>query len=312
MNYNKKHNKGVYNTNRLKKKLKMWVKLAGKSFPTKFEITTYDQYKACYGPTIVLEPENPQPDELMNDDVSIEAYEENDSDEEIAEINNCLKSNNEEKNDPIDQISNESKAAMVNECVEKLISPQVLAMNYNKKHNIRVGNINRLKRKLKMWIRLAGKSYPTKFEITTYDEYKACYGPTIVLTPENPQPDDVATESRNSMISSIKESIDFDKVSSLDPDTELLSYIKVVAHGYKDAISSSAPNGIQLVNDLIEDRTKYLPCGQFNKDNSCDLPFVHLNEKNENMIHSCALCYFVLSGLINVHLLRKCPLLSFI
>ena len=73
-----------------------------------------------------------------------------------------------------------------------------------------------------------------------------------------------------------------------------------------------APNGIQLVNDLIEDRTKYLPCGQFNKDNSCDLPFVHLNEKNENMIHSCALCYFVLSGLINVHLLRKCPLLSFI
>ena len=73
-----------------------------------------------------------------------------------------------------------------------------------------------------------------------------------------------------------------------------------------------APNGIQLVNDLIEDRTKYIPCGQFNKDNSCDLPFVHLNEKNENMIHSCALCYFVLSGLINVHLLRKCPLLSFI
>ena len=73
-----------------------------------------------------------------------------------------------------------------------------------------------------------------------------------------------------------------------------------------------APNGIQLVNDLIEDRTKYLPCGQFNKDNSCDLPFVHLNEKNENVIHSCALCYFVLSGLINVHLLRKCPLLSFI
>ena len=42
---------------------------------------------------------------VTNDDVSIEAYEENDSDEEIAEINNCLKSNNEEKNDPIDQIN---------------------------------------------------------------------------------------------------------------------------------------------------------------------------------------------------------------
>ena len=73
-----------------------------------------------------------------------------------------------------------------------------------------------------------------------------------------------------------------------------------------------APNGIKLVNALIEDRTGYVPCGHFNKDNSCDLPFVHLNEKNENMIHSCALCYFVLSGLINVHLLKKCPLLSFI
>jgi len=75
--------------------------------------------------------ENSQPDEIMNDDVLIEGYEKNDSDIETSEINNCLKS--KEKNDPIDQISNESKAAMVNECVEKLVSPQVLAMNYNKK-----------------------------------------------------------------------------------------------------------------------------------------------------------------------------------
>jgi hypothetical protein len=131
-------------------------------------------------------------------------------------------------------------------------------------------------------------------------------------TPETQQPDDVAAKSKNSTISPIKEKIDFDKVLSLDPDTKLLSYIKALAHGYKDAISSSAPNGIKLVNELIEDRTGYVPCGHFNKDNSCDLPFVHLNEKNENMIHSCALCYFVLSGLINVHLLKKCPLLSFI
>ena len=56
--------------------------------------------------TLVVLPENPQPDEIMNDDVSIEGYEKNDSDKETAEINNCLKSNNEEKNDPIDQISN--------------------------------------------------------------------------------------------------------------------------------------------------------------------------------------------------------------
>ena len=49
--------------------------------------------------TLVVLPENPQPDEIMNDDVSIEGYEKNDSDKETAEINNCLKSNNEEKND---------------------------------------------------------------------------------------------------------------------------------------------------------------------------------------------------------------------
>ena len=72
------------------------------------------------------------------------------------------------------------------------------------------------------------------------------------------------------------------------------------------------PNGIKLVNELIEDRTGYVPCGQYNKDNSCALPFVHQNDKGENMIHCCALCYFVLSGLINIHLLRKCPLLDYI
>ena len=73
------------------------------------------------GETDVIEEED--------NDVSIEGYEKNDSDKETAEINNCLKSNNEEKNDPIDQITNESKAATVNECVEKLVSPQVLAVN---------------------------------------------------------------------------------------------------------------------------------------------------------------------------------------
>ena len=80
----------------------------------------------------------------------------------------------------------------------------------------------------------------------------------------------------------------------------------------KEILHYRETNGLQLVKDLNEDRTKYLPCGQFNKDNSCDLPFVHLNEKNENLIHGCALCYHALYGLINIHLLRKCPLLPFI
>ena len=236
IHYKETRNIKIMHINKLKKEIKMWVQLAGKSFPTKFNITTCGQYKKYLGQTFIPIPENPQPDKPMNDDVSIE---ENESDEETAEINNCLKSNNEEKNVPIDQISNELKAAMVNECVEKLVTPKVIAIHYKETRNLKIRNINKLKRLIKVWVKLAGKSYPAKYEITTYDQYKACYGPTIVLTPENIQPDDVATESRNSMISSIKESIDFEKVSSLDPDTELLSYIKVVAHGYKDAISSS-------------------------------------------------------------------------
>ena len=236
IHYKETRNIQIMHINKLKKEIKMWVELAGKSFPTKFNITTCGQYKKYLGQTFIPIPENPQPDKPMNDDVSIE---ENESDEETAEINNCLKSNNEEKNDPIDQISNELKAAMVNECVEKLVTPKVIAIHYKETRNLKIRNINKLKRLIKVWVKLAGKSYPAKYEITTYDQYKACYGPTIVLTPENQQPDNVATESRNAMISSIKESIDFDKVSSLDPDTELMPYIKIVAHGYKDAISSS-------------------------------------------------------------------------
>ena len=73
-----------------------------------------------------------------------------------------------------------------------------------------------------------------------------------------------------------------------------------------------SPNGMKLVQKIVEDRNGYNPCGRFNKDNSCDLSFVHSNDKNENIIHSCALCYFALSGLINIHRLPKCPLLSYV
>merc|ERR1712203_1162410 len=87
----------------------------------------------------------------------------------------------------------------VNECVEKLVSPKILAIHYHETRNIKIRNINKLKKRIKVWVELAGKSYPTKFEITKYDQYKACYGPTVVLTPENPQPEDVAG-SRNCII----------------------------------------------------------------------------------------------------------------
>merc|ERR1712086_1049190 len=105
IHYKQKHN-CPRNINQLKRKIKRFVILSGKSMPTKFEITTYKQYKRSgYGQKFIQTPENPQPDELMNDDVSIEAYEKSDSDKETAEIDGSQKIDNEEKNDPIDQIS---------------------------------------------------------------------------------------------------------------------------------------------------------------------------------------------------------------
>ena len=50
------------------------------------------------------------------------------------DFDDSLKIANVEKNDPIPQISDELKAAMINECVEKLVCPQVLAIHYKQKH----------------------------------------------------------------------------------------------------------------------------------------------------------------------------------
>ena len=50
--------------------------------------------------------------------------------------------------------------------------------------------------------------------------------------------------------------------------------------------------------------------GHYNKNNSCVLPFVHNDDNEEKRIHACALCYFVMGGMINVHRLIQCPLLA--
>lgn len=67
--------------------------------------------------------------------------------------------------------------------------------------------------------------------------------------------------------------------------------------------------GLDLVETLVEDRFGYIPCSQFNQTNTCSSQdFVH----SENRIHSCALCFYSLNGLINIHYLSKCPLLSYL
>ena len=54
------------------------------------------------------------------------------------------------------------------------------------------------------------------------------------------------------------------------------------------------------------------PCVFFNRDNSCDKPFIHNETEDTSNIHSCALCYYTLSGLVNVHTISKCPLLCYV
>ena len=107
-------------------------------------------------------PENPQSDELMNDDVSIEAFEKNAQDKEIAKLSMEM----------VNQISTELREAMVNDCAEKLVAPKVIAVHYQLTHNKRVKNVNNLKKSIFKWVKLSGKMLPEKFEITTYEHYK--------------------------------------------------------------------------------------------------------------------------------------------
>merc|ERR1712051_388987 len=83
---------------------------------------------------------------------------------------------------------------MINECVEKLVCPQVLAIHYKQKHNLRLSHIG-LRKKIKRFVFLSGKLMPTKFEITTYEQYKRSgYGQKFIQTPENPQADELMND----------------------------------------------------------------------------------------------------------------------
>ena len=71
------------------------------------------------------------------------------------------------------------------------------------------------------------------------------------------------------------------------------------------------PNGRQFLGSIVGSCVRYVPCGRFNKDNSCDATFMHTDKNFEKRIHSCALCYFASGGLINDHRLIQCPLLAY-
>lgn len=71
--------------------------------------------------------------------------------------------------------------------------------------------------------------------------------------------------------------IDFEKIATMDPNTDMMDYIENQAALYKQAIESAAPNGLKLVNKFTENRTGFIPCGKFNQDNSCESQFEHSN-----------------------------------
>jgi len=107
----------------------------------------------------------------------------------------------------------------------------------------------------------------------------------------------------------VKASINFKHMLSLDAN-DLMTYIQEKSQHYSEKVDKMYPDGRSFIGSIVGGCIRYVPCGSYNKDNSCTLPFVHNDEKGEKRIHACALCYFVMGGMINVHRLIQCPLLA--
>ena len=106
--------------------------------------------------------------------------------------------------------------------------------------------------------------------------------------------------------------LDFSALVAMEPETEMMAYVQAKANEYAQATDTKYPDGRVFVGSLVGGCVRYVPCGSFNKDNSCPMSFVHPDLNGEQRIHSCALCYFALCGMINLHRLSQCPLLSYI
>ena len=133
------------------------------------------------------------------------------------------------------------------------------------------------------------------------------------------QPDDKSSPEKQSESfiedqsfesSANKIAIDFKLIKSLDANTDMMEYIQGISQCYKKSLDKRLPDGRQFIGSIVGGCVRFIPCGHYNKDNSCDLKFVHNDQNDEKIIHACALCYFVLGGMINVHRLIQCPILA--
>ncbi len=75
-------------------------------------------------------------------------------------------------------------------------------------------------------------------------------------------------------------------------------------------------DGRSLLSSVIKsgnsEERKLRPCGHFNKNDTCSQPPIHVDSNYAMCIHSCALCYYALHGLINMHSVAYCPLLQYV
>lgn len=108
-----------------------------------------------------------------------------------------------------------------------------------------------------------------------------------------------------------KKGIDFKHLTTLDANTEMLQYVQEKCQDYVTGLDQKFPEGRQFIGSIVGGCIRYVPCGSYNKDNSCDQSFVHDDSNGEKRIHSCALCYFAMGGMINTHRLIQCPLLAY-
>ena len=100
--------------------------------------------------------------------------------------------------------------------------------------------------------------------------------------------------------------VNFNLIVRMEPQIELISYIQTIAPYYARLMENKNYEAKIMIEDLSSGSEGFTPCGYFNKDNSCQTKFLH----PDGTIHICALCYYSLGGMMNVHRLSQCPLLN--
>jgi hypothetical protein len=71
------------------------------------------------------------------------------------------------------------------------------------------------------------------------------------------------------------------------------------------------PTGRSLIKSVTTS-SQFIPCGNYNKDGSCQDAMLHLDKNYCKRIHACTLCFYALNGMTNLHRQTECPLLQLI